>query len=145
MATNYYFAIQPSIHINLDSRNICSNYFPGEKQYSNFSLLPLYNLDKVRQEIYSNYYRIIDKLNNIDDSKLGYLRICNLMLLDTDSNNLEIVQLLKDKLMKKTQINDYRDLLKLKDLIIKLPIQFKIYYKGRWRNKNFSMKIIIWN
>lgn len=137
LATNYYFAIQPSIHINLDSRNICSNYFPGEKQYSNFSLLPLYNLDKVRQEIYSNYYRIIDKLNNIDDSKLGYLRICNLMLLDTDSNNLEIVQLLKDKLMKKTQINDYRDLLKLKDLIIKLPIQFKIYYKGRWRNKKF--------
>lgn len=135
LAANYYLTFQPLAHIDPKLRNIHSNYFPNEKQYSNLSLFPLFNLDRVRRVKDNNYNRILSKLNDVDDKNVGYTRVCNLLLLRDFNKYSEKIQLLKDKLMEQTPIQDYTDFIKLKELVASLPIQYKIYYQNKWQNK----------
>src|SRR5690606_18245398 len=64
--TSMFVVARMNNHVDLDNRNINSDYFHGEYQWNNFYLLPKYNLYGLRKKylkLYNELYQIIN--NNI--------------------------------------------------------------------------------
>lgn len=115
--------VKPLMHISPAIRGDNSNYFYGEYQWDNYSLLPRYDLTKITLAKNKYYDDLKIKLENPDDRIFGFIKVLN-TLIQNEINEISFNK--QDKWI----INNYDHFIKsLKKLwAIYETIDTKIYY-----------------
>ena len=138
------FTMRPDKHIEPMIRNLDDNYFYGEKQWNNFSLLPEYDLSKIKSAISIYYEEIGVRMENISDIELGFINVLNNLInnpiyfkydnpvndfiTENYSDYLESLHIIKNNFMNYS--GSFRNIfvtIRLKESMMKLQINYNIY------------------
>ncbi len=134
--------IRPDLHIITDKRDYSSDYFFGEKQWSNYGVHSWYDFSQVRKIREDYYTKFRQKINNLEDPVYGFLNIINHTI-----ENMKIPEI-PDKLIKyceqiksmyikhSDEIFDQSNIQKIRDNLHMLKINFDI------TNKQFLLQMI---
>lgn len=118
---------KPLIHTNLYYRNDQDNYFDGEHQWDNYGLHSYYNLSKIYRAQEDFYNQFSQEINNLSNKIFGFLPLINNLILETDDNlELEVLHLIKDNLGNIKKIHNLHNLVRLKENLLSLSINFNI-------------------
>lgn len=131
------FMVKMNIHTQPSLRKNETQYFLGEHQWDNYGLYSYYDLSKIVNAKRVYYDIIKNRLNNINDETFGFINIINRLIMNYSNEEfflkeklLETMQIIKEAYMRyNNDIKNFGKLIKLKENLISLHINFPIYNK----------------